>query len=252
VSVAFKVGTTSVKAPILFANANQINAVVPSGLTVGGSAFVTVSAGTVNSDGLFAVSVVAADPGIFTLASDGVGPGAILNADYSVNQPGSPAAAGDIVAIYLTGLGVPNSAAVDNGSNAGGYPTGCVAINGTTSNPGYLQVVNTTTKTPAYTAPTPAWSNIDGAVMNSAMLLGSALPPCLTAAALTNVTVTFGTTPVSGVGGIYYAGFAPGAVAGLYQINVKVPELTPGNVPVTVTLGTQGTSPAGVVTIAVR
>jgi uncharacterized protein (TIGR03437 family) len=252
VSVTFKVGTNSFKAPILFADANQINAVVPSGLTVGSSATVTVSAGTVNSDGLFAVSVVAADPGIFTLASDGVGPGAILNADYSVNQPGSPAAAGDIVAIYLTGLGVPNSAAVDNGSNAGGYPTGCVAINGTTSNPGYLQVVNTTTKTPAYTAPTPAWSNIDGAVINSALLLGSALPPCLTAASLTNITVTFGTTPVSGVGGIYYAGFAPGAVAGLYQINVKVPELTPGNVPVTVTLGTQGTSPAGVVTIAVH
>jgi uncharacterized protein (TIGR03437 family) len=252
-AVTFKVGSTVYKSPILFANATQINCIVPAGLTVGGTAAVTVTSGTAASDGLFSVNVVAADPGIFTLASDGIGQGAILNSDMSVNGTSAPAHAGDIVAIYLTGLGIPNSAATDAATNPGGYPTGCVAINGTTNAPGYLQVVNTSTKT--YTAPTTPWTNIDGAVMNQAMLLGSALPPCFTAAPLTTVTVTFGSTPVTGTGltGIAYAGFAPSSVAGLYQINVKVPNgLTPGSVPVVVTLGTEGSSPAGVVSIAVQ
>ena len=252
-AVTFKIGSTVYKSPILFANATQINCIIPSGLTVGGTAAVTVTSGTSASDGLFTVGVVAADPGIFTLASDGIGPGAILNSDMSVNTPTNPAHAGDIVAIYMTGLGAPNSAATDTSANAGGYPTGCVAVNGTTSAPGYIQVVNTSTHT--YTAPTTPWTNIDGAVLNPAMLLGSALPPCFTAATLTAVTVTFGSTPVTGNGasGISYAGFAPSAVAGLYQLNVKIPNgLTPGNVPVTVTLGTEGTSPAAVVTIAVQ
>src|SRR5262249_48951340 len=146
--VTFKVGSTSYPAPIIFANASQINAVVPSGLTVNGTASVTVTSGTLASDGLFQVSVQAADPGIFTLSSQGTGQGAILNQDFSVNGPGNGAAAGDIISIYMTGLGAPNSTAIDNAGNTGGFPAGCVAVSNTAANsPGYLQVVNTTTKT---------------------------------------------------------------------------------------------------------
>jgi uncharacterized protein (TIGR03437 family) len=253
--VSFKIGTTTYKSPILYANATQINCIVPSGLTIGQTATVTVTSGANVSDGLFAVSVVAAQPGIFTLSSDGVGQGAILNPGYSVNGSANPASATDIVSIYMTGLGIPNSTEVDNSSATGGYPTACAVISdATTGSPGYLQVVNTSTphSTPPYTAPTTAWTNIDGAVIESQFLLGSALPPCFTAVTATAVTVTFGTTAVTGTG-ISYAGFASDSVAGLYQINVAVPTgLTPGNVPVTVTLGTEGTSPAGVVTIAVH
>lgn len=50
------------------------------------------------------------------------------------------------------------------------------------------------------------------------------------------VAVNFGTTPSPS---ILYAGVAPGEVDGLLQINAQVPTgLTPGNVPLTVTVGT--------------
>ena len=240
-SVSFKAGTASYKAPILFANATQINLAVPAELAVG-SATVTVTAGTASSDGLFAVTVAASDPGIFTLSSQGVGAGAILNHDYSVNAVGNAAAVGSNVSIYMTGLGIPTSAGVDEASN-----TACVAINGTTSNPGYLQVVNTANPhaTPPYTPPSPTWTSLDGAAINAAILLGSSLPPCFTALP----TVTF--TPVGGGSGTpgtaTYAGFVSGSVAGLYQVNVTVPSIAAGSYYVTV-----GSSPSGVVTIQLQ
>ena len=50
------------------------------------------------------------------------------------------------------------------------------------------------------------------------------------------VTVNFGTTVSPS---ILYAGVAPGEVDGLLQINAQVPTgLTPGNVPITITVGT--------------
>jgi uncharacterized protein (TIGR03437 family) len=269
VSVNFKSGATTYAAPILFANATQINAAVPSGLPLS-TATVTVTSGTASSDGLFAVTIIPADPGIFTLSSEGVGQGAILNSDYSVNQPGNEASMGGWVSIYMTGLGVPNSSAVDAASNTAAYPTGCVGVSGAApASPtyvGYLQVANTKgsldTPTITYTPPTTAWTNLDGVVINSTLLLGSnKLAPCFTNASSTAVSVTFGsgTSAVtqSGTGEVLWAGFAAGSVTGLYQVNVVVPTgLTtsgvPAVVPVQVILGTEGSSPASVVTMAVK
>jgi uncharacterized protein (TIGR03437 family) len=248
--VSFKQGSTVYKAPILFANATQINCIVPSALAIGQNATVTVTAGTAVSDGLFAVGVVASQPGIFTLASDGVGQGAILNQDFSVNGSTNAAAAGNILSIYLTGLGTPNSIGVDSTSATAVYSSGCVAVSNVTANtPGYMQVVNTART--GYTPPSPAWTNIDGATILPADLLGHAYAPCLVNSGATAVTVTFGSTVVSGAS-ILYAGFVDGGVAGLYQINVAVPEgLTPGSVPVKVSVGSNS-SPAGVVTMYVQ
>jgi len=50
-------------------------------------------------------NVAAAVPGIYTLNSQGTGPGAIQNQDYSVNGPSQPAAAGSYIQVYLTGTG---------------------------------------------------------------------------------------------------------------------------------------------------
>jgi uncharacterized protein (TIGR03437 family) len=44
-------------------------------------------------------------PGIFTQNSQGSGPGAILNQDYSTNGPGNAAAKGSIVMVFMTGEG---------------------------------------------------------------------------------------------------------------------------------------------------
>jgi uncharacterized protein (TIGR03437 family) len=265
-SVTFKdaaTGKTSFSAPILFANQNQINAIVPSGLVVGTSAApstynVTVTSGAAtNVSTPFAVNVFAADPGIFTLASDGTGQGAILNQDGTVNKTGNEATAGQIVSVYLTGLGVPDSTAPDATGNGVVAPTNCVIINGTKTVPGYLQVVNTTVKasstTTAYTSP--AWTTIDGAVISyGPNSIISGLPPCFTDA----ISVTFGTgasavtATTAPNGGITYAGFVAGAVAGLYQINVKIPANNPtGAVPIQVSIPPYA-SPANTVTIALK
>jgi uncharacterized protein (TIGR03437 family) len=240
-TVTFATGTgktaANVLAPILFANATQINAIVPSGLAVGATATVTVNSAGTPSDGTFAVTLVTAAPGIFTMASDGVGQGAIEQIHTSGNTVttsvnGSKngasvyaASGGDTLVIYLTGLGTPDSIAADAATNKSTlYPGACIAISGAKATPGYLQVVNTTTKSPVYTAPSPVWANIDGAVLQSSMILGG-LPPCMQS----QVTVTIGTgaSLVALTDAVSYAGFVSGSVAGLYQINVTLPSPLP-------------------------
>jgi len=240
-TVTFATGTgktaASFLAPILFANATQINALVPAGLAVGATATVTVNSAGTPSDGLFAVTVVTAAPGIFTMSSDGVGQGAIEQMHTSgnavttsvngSNNSGNPvaASAGDTLIIYLTGLGAPDSIAADAATNKSTlFPGACIAINGGKSTPGYLQVVNTTTKSPAYTAPSPVWTNIDGAVLQSNMILGG-LPPCMQSQI--TVSIGKGANLVALTDAVSYAGFVSGSVAGLYQINVTLPSPLP-------------------------
>jgi hypothetical protein len=182
---------------------------------------------------------VTAAPGIFTMSSDGMGQGAIEQMHTSgntvitsVNGSKDPtsgnavaASAGDTLILYLTGLGAPDSIAADAASNKSSlFPGACIAINGGKSAPGYLQVVNTSTKNPVYTAPSPVWTNIDGAVLQSNMILGG-LPPCMQS----QVTVTIGTgaNMVALTDAVSYAGFVSGSVAGLYQINVTLPSPLP-------------------------
>lgn len=51
------------------------------------------------------IPIVPAAPGIFTLAMNGTGQGAVLNQDLSVNGPSNPASLGSYLAIYGTGFG---------------------------------------------------------------------------------------------------------------------------------------------------
>jgi len=229
INVTFTAGKTILTAPVLFANQNQINAVVPSGVVVGTNYTVTITAAGLSSDGLFTVGTVPADPAIFTLASDGTGQGAVINQNGSINGGGHAAAANTTISIYLAGLGVPDSSGVDAaGTVATNFPNTCVAINGTTGAPGIIQVVNTkVTGTNAYTPPATAWTTIDGAEMNYGphdIILGNTgdlnLPPCMATA---TITVTFGPATNQVVGTVTYAGFVSGSIAGLYQINAQLP-----------------------------
>ncbi|MDQ6663626.1 MAG: hypothetical protein M3Z23_04475, partial [Acidobacteriota bacterium] len=61
--------------------------------------------------------VVDSAPAIFTLNSMGSGPGAILNQDYNVNTPGTPAAVGTVIQIFATGEGQDNPAGVTGSVN---------------------------------------------------------------------------------------------------------------------------------------
>jgi uncharacterized protein (TIGR03437 family) len=99
-------------APLIYASAGQINAIAPAGLAGKTSTQVQVSYQSAMSNTM-TLQVVAAAPGIFAVDGTGLGGGAILNQDYSVNGRLNPAARGSIVAIYLTGAGATNPASTD-------------------------------------------------------------------------------------------------------------------------------------------
>lgn len=84
----------------------QINAVVPYGVTGTTATFVA----TVNGTPSNAVTVPLAPtaPGVFSMSANGLGDGAITHADNSLVSQASPAKPGEIVQVYLTGLGATN------------------------------------------------------------------------------------------------------------------------------------------------
>jgi uncharacterized protein (TIGR03437 family) len=86
-------------AQILYADANQINTVVPFEV----SAPSTVV--SVEGAGGFTLPVWPAVPALFATNSSGRGQVAALNQDLSVNSSTNPAKAGSIVAVYMTGVG---------------------------------------------------------------------------------------------------------------------------------------------------
>lgn len=100
-------------APLLYTMDTQVGVIVPYSLA-GASAIFLVTYGTLVSQP-FTVAVAAADPGLYSLAASGQGPGAILNFDaatgnYTINSSSNPAPRGSIAVIYMTGAGTASSA----------------------------------------------------------------------------------------------------------------------------------------------
>lgn len=96
--------------PIIFAQANQINAVTRFAMTPAAGRRLRVTYNSLTSS-VFVFDAVAADPGIFTINSAGRGQAAVLNYNattgaYSLNSDSNAAAKDSIVVIYLTGGGV--------------------------------------------------------------------------------------------------------------------------------------------------
>jgi uncharacterized protein (TIGR03437 family) len=92
-------------APLLYASASQINAIVPFSVAGKSTTFMQVAAPGGNTYSL-TLPVSPAAPAMFTAGDAGSGQGAILNSDLSVNSPTHPAARGSTIAIYATGTGV--------------------------------------------------------------------------------------------------------------------------------------------------
>jgi uncharacterized protein (TIGR03437 family) len=91
-------------APLLRAAPDAIEAIVPyavSGKTL--TRMQVTNGGRVIAELL--LPAAAAVPGIFTLNSSGIGPGAVLNQDSTVNFPLNRAARGSVVALFATGTG---------------------------------------------------------------------------------------------------------------------------------------------------
>jgi uncharacterized protein (TIGR03437 family) len=112
-----------VAAPLFFVSATQINLQVPFEIAGRGSTTVMVQSQSSLSDPI-SVRVVAARPGIFTLANS---PQAIvLNQDGSINSPAKRAPRGSVITIFATGQGAINPP----------IPTGKPAPNSPLSGPG--------------------------------------------------------------------------------------------------------------------
>jgi uncharacterized protein (TIGR03437 family) len=101
-----------VAAPMIFTYQGQVSAVAPYGLAGKTSTQVQLKYNGATSSAMN-VPVQPSTPAIFTLDSTGLGPGAILNQDYSINGTTKPAARGSVVFIYCTGGGVTSPATAD-------------------------------------------------------------------------------------------------------------------------------------------
>lgn len=95
-----------VPAPIIYASANQLSAVVPFGVTGATTQAQVEYQGQMSNT--LALPVAPATPGIFTADGSGTGQAAALNQDYTVNSAANPAAAGSMLVLYATGAGQLN------------------------------------------------------------------------------------------------------------------------------------------------
>jgi len=152
-----------VSAPVLYAQAYKVNAIVPFAVATGGTVRVQVEYNGMQSAAA-TIEVMEASPEIFTLDSPSPrgGQAAALNQDGTINSPENPAPVGSILTLYATGAGSMQPPTPDG------------------------QVVTTTNAKPA----------------------------------LPVVVYFYGTRPE-----ILYAGPAPGLVAGVLQINMRVPDV---------------------------
>ena len=98
-------------APLLFVNDRQINLQVPFGVS-GNSAEFVINNNGVNSNAV-RVPVAATSPSIFSTQQTGFGPGTITHADFRSVTEQDPAAPGETVLIFLTGLGAVDPPVAD-------------------------------------------------------------------------------------------------------------------------------------------
>jgi uncharacterized protein (TIGR03437 family) len=108
-----------VPAPLLYVSATQVNAVAPYAVT--GSTQVQVQYQGAPSNTL-TLAVQAATPGMLTLDRSGIGPGATLNQDYSINTAANPAPRGQAIMLYCVGGGVTNPPGTDGAIIAAPVP----------------------------------------------------------------------------------------------------------------------------------
>ncbi|HEV2690067.1 MAG TPA: hypothetical protein VGV35_16020 [Bryobacteraceae bacterium] len=104
-------------APLYLLTATQVFGVVPYSLTGPTATIVLDNNGTRSNTITVPVAVTA--PGIAAVAQNGLGAGAITHANGSLISQSSPAARGETIVIYLTGLGQTTPAGVDGAAAVG-------------------------------------------------------------------------------------------------------------------------------------
>jgi len=186
---------------VLYAQAGQVNAIVPYGVEGKESVRVEVTYGG-RRDDAGVRPVAPAAPGLFTLNATGAGGVAALNEDGSINGPNNPAKRGSIVVLYATGAGQTEPAGVDGLPAAAPYQRSALRIR--------LWLQRTM-------------------VMESVFRFFNGFVPLE----------------------ILYAGAAPGLVAGVQQINARIPESAETGPAVPVVMEVNGYGPLGA-TLAIQ
>ncbi len=120
-----------VSAPVVYAGANQINAVVPFEMAgqTGAAASVTYFGRQI---GASIVGLTAVAPAAFTIGDGGAGQAAVVNQDTTLNSASQPAARGSTVSVYATGVGAMNPQLQDGEVvpvGAASAPVAPIAIN---------------------------------------------------------------------------------------------------------------------------
>ncbi len=212
--------TLIANAPLLFATNGQINLLVPEAVKAyfDNTVDIVINFGydtgsTMLSSAPFSVTIARTNPGIFAMGGTGQGDAAaLLGQDYSLVGQNNPAGVqgtdgtSDTVLLYITGLGVPDSDAAGTG-----YSATCMA-------PGtYLAAVNLAAGNQV-SGFTPLLAN-DGLVLQQSLYPADLMQPCVKANSPNVPTVMVGNVEAE----VDFAGWVTGSVAGLYQINVKLP-----------------------------
>ena len=91
-------------APLFYVSSSQINVQAPFELTGSETARIEIDAEQTGATSA-TVPVLEASPAIFTLASSGRGRAVAINPSGSVNDRNNPAAPGDVITVYASGLG---------------------------------------------------------------------------------------------------------------------------------------------------
>ncbi len=98
-----KVLFDGVPGPLLYVSPTVINTIVPYEIQGPTTTVTVVNSAAITQAGTYPVAGSA--PGLFTLATNGQGAGAVVNQDNTINSPSNPAARGSIIQIYGTGEG---------------------------------------------------------------------------------------------------------------------------------------------------
>ncbi|MEO8097628.1 MAG: hypothetical protein ABI811_07990 [Acidobacteriota bacterium] len=107
-------------APIYAVSPTQISLVVPYS-TTGSTATVVVTVSGAGSNSVD-VPLAATAPGLFSLTQNGLGDAAVLHANYTVVNSDSPAKPGEIVQLFLTGMGAVSPTVADGAAAPGAEP----------------------------------------------------------------------------------------------------------------------------------
>lgn len=96
-------GGQTVQAPLVGVSPGQVNAQVPFSVPAGTAQVVVVTAAGRSNPASITIQTVA--PSLLTTTQDGKGRALVAHGDYSLVTDGAPAKEGEVVMLFLAGLG---------------------------------------------------------------------------------------------------------------------------------------------------